>query len=136
MSAEILIAEDSATFRTVLSAILKKEGYKLAEAASGKETIKMAANDNDLQLFILDFRLKDMTAFEILYEMKQKNIHQKTPVMIISGSSAKDYEAKIKEYGVLCWFIKPCNLKDVKTQIKRIVKLYIPMLHPFYETYF
>lgn len=114
MSKKILVVEDSESYRSVLKSILAKEGYDIFEASSGTEVLESGLDkQEDYDLILLDFRLKDMTALDILQKLDDKTV----PKLIISGEPAGPYKELVKPYNVLGWLIKPCDLNALKTLI-------------------
>ena len=118
MSKKILLAEDSTSYRIVLKSILQKDGYEVLEADSGQAAIDLASEQDDLGLLMLDYRLRDMTAADVLAELTEVDHLKTVPRIVISGESSMTHKKKVQELGVIGWFVKPCNLDLLRNLLK------------------
>ena len=66
----ILIVDDDRDFRENLSAILKDEGYTPVTAATGKEAMKRALED-EFAVALIDLRLEDMSGLDVMKGIKE-----------------------------------------------------------------
>ncbi len=67
--AEILVIEDEPQIRKLLEICLESNGYKVIQAASGKEGIILAAN-HPPDLILLDIGLPDKSGHEVLKDLR------------------------------------------------------------------
>ena len=65
----ILIIDDDDVHRYLLKQLLKDMPYVLLEAAGGKDGVRLAREQSP-HLIFLDFVLPDITAFDVLDELK------------------------------------------------------------------
>ena len=80
----VLIVEDEKSFRDVLKCVLDGEGYRLYEAATGREAIaKLETEKPDLVL--LDLKLPDTDGWGVMQYMIQHPRFKNVEVLIISG---------------------------------------------------
>lgn len=114
MKKNILILDDSALMRRVLSDIINKtEEYQVAyEAANGLEGLLIVEN-NHVDMIFLDMHMPKMNGVEFLRVLKECNVH--IPVVIVSGYSKRDTKDTIEalSLGAIEFVRKPENvLKD------------------------
>ena len=79
----ILIADDEARIRRLVSDFLKRDGHTIVEAADGKEALNILENRRPgLDMAILDVMMPGMDGFEVLRELREQE-HGEThlPVM-------------------------------------------------------
>lgn len=67
--AEILIIDDEPQIRMLLKINLESNGYKVLQAALGKEGLILAAN-HPPELILLDIGLPDKSGHEVLKELR------------------------------------------------------------------
>jgi CheY-like chemotaxis protein len=80
----VLIVDDEESFRDVLKCVLDGEGYRLYEAATGREAIaKLESEKPDLVL--LDLNLPDTDGWGVMQYMTQHSKFKDVEVLIISG---------------------------------------------------
>ena len=66
----ILIADDEARIRRLVSDFLKRDGHSILEAADGREAVQILENRRPgLDLAILDVMMPGMDGFEVLREL-------------------------------------------------------------------
>lgn len=70
MEHTVLIIDDESKIRSLLSRIIELEGYKVLQAATGKEGLKML-KDNDVQVVISDVKLPDANGVELVLLLKK-----------------------------------------------------------------
>ncbi|HEV8445637.1 MAG TPA: ATP-binding protein [Gemmatimonadaceae bacterium] len=80
----ILVVDDTAANRFVVGNVLKKSGFRVIEAASGREAL--SGFDQDPDLVVLDVRLPDATGFELARRLRGLPDHKSTPILFISAS--------------------------------------------------
>ena len=91
----ILIADDEARIRRLVSDFLKRDGHTIVEAADGKEALNILENRRPgLDMAILDVMMPGMDGFEVLRELREQE-HGEThlPVMLLTAG-ADDYVTK------------------------------------------
>ena len=68
----ILIADDEARIRRLVSDFLKRDGHTILEAADGKAALELIENRRPtLDLAILDVMMPGMDGFEVLRELER-----------------------------------------------------------------
>src|SRR4030042_1934824 len=76
----ILIIDDEVQIRRLLEITLSANGYKISEASTGKEGLRMAATQHPI-VIILDLGLPDADGLEILSQLRE---WYTKPVIILS----------------------------------------------------
>ena len=79
----ILVIDDEAAQRDVLTGYLKKKGYKIFSASSGREGIEIART-NPVDIILSDFKMPDLSGLDVLEEVKKIN-----PEIIITTKVSK-----------------------------------------------
>jgi DNA-binding NtrC family response regulator len=82
MKQHILIVDDEAPIRDLLSSYFKKHGYEVSSASSAPEAFS-ALDDKQIQLVILDVLLADTDGLEVLSDIKASRPN--LPVIIMTG---------------------------------------------------
>lgn len=83
MSATILIADDSRTFRQLEAELLKRNGYTLLAADNGAKAVQVATRELP-DLILLDLQMPIMDGAKALSLLKRNEATQSIPVIIIS----------------------------------------------------
>ena len=70
-NAKILLADDSATLRFLVSEVLTDAGFGVIEAQDGQEAIDKTYKENP-DLLILDYEMPRKTGFEVVREVRSR----------------------------------------------------------------
>ena len=123
--ARILIAEDEADIRNLITFTLKFAGYEVIDTANGEEAYEKAkelADKNELpDLILLDVRMPRMTGYETCEHIKAHEKLNKIPVAFLS---AKGQEAEVKaglEVGAAAYIIKPFAPDQLTGKVKELL---------------
>jgi len=88
----VLIVDDEDSFRDVLKCALSEEGYRISEAATGKEAIEMLKTSKP-DLLLLDLKLPDIDGWGIMQYITQHPQFKNVEVLIISGVMLNERES-------------------------------------------
>ncbi|KFA91589.1 hybrid sensor histidine kinase/response regulator [Archangium violaceum] len=95
---KLLIIDDDEVHRYLLRQLLKDTPYLLDEAGTGPEGIRLA-REKTPDLIFLDFVLPDMTAFDVLDELKADPRTRDIPVILHTSRQLQEEERKRLEKG-------------------------------------
>jgi DNA-binding response OmpR family regulator len=102
----ILIVEDEATLRRVISRNLVGRGHLVQEAETVGAAIK-AINDGRPDLILLDINLPDRTGWDLLRDLRSREII--IPTIIVSAVRVS--QGRIAEFSPLAYLPKPFPLE-------------------------
>jgi DNA-binding response OmpR family regulator len=80
----ILIVDDDDGIREYLEVLIKKEGFKVTTASTGKAGRGMAKTTKP-DLIVLDLMLPGYGGFEIIRELQMDDETSKIPIIVITG---------------------------------------------------
>lgn len=106
MSKNILIVDDSASVRQVVSLALKGEGHSVVEASDGVQALQKL-DGTRFHLIISDVNMPNMDGISLLKEIKQKPDYKFTPVLMLTTESGDDMKQAGKAAGAKAWLVKP-----------------------------
>ena len=96
---QILIVDDEEINRVILKGLFQDE-YAVTEAANGQEAIAQLESGNDFILVLLDIVMPVMNGFGVLQYMKEHDLLEQTPVILITGETVIDSEVQASSFGV------------------------------------
>ena len=114
---KILIIEDEAAIRRVLTKIISEENdaYKVSEAEDGLLGIEMI-KDNDYDLVLCDIKMPKMDGVEVLE--KAKKIKPEIPFVMISGHGDLDTAVNTMRIGAFDYISKPPDLNRLLNTVR------------------
>lgn len=120
MSAKtILIADDSATMRSMVVATVEELGdYRIVEACSGFEALRLLPRDH-VDLILTDINMPDINGLELISYLRTNPNYKDIPVFIISTEgSVKDIE-KGRLLGADEYIVKPFSPASLQQLISK-----------------
>jgi diguanylate cyclase (GGDEF)-like protein len=118
----ILVVDDVADNRDVLSRRLVRRGFEVAEAAGGNEALEMLAAGN-FDLVLLDIMMPDLSGTEVLRKLRETRSDIDLPVIMVSAKSQSDDVVESLTLGANDYVIKPIDfavaLARINTQLAR-----------------
>ncbi|WP_330442804.1 sigma-54-dependent transcriptional regulator [Flavobacterium sp. C4GT6] len=114
---KILIIEDEAAIRRVLSKILAEENdsYKIEEAEDGQQGIEKI-KENDFDLVLCDIKMPKMDGVEVLEEVKK--IKPEIPFVMISGHGDLETAVQTMRLGAFDYISKPPDLNRLLNTVR------------------
>ena len=118
MLTNILIVDDEAEVRNVLSSILGDEGYLVETVENGKQALK-TCEKTSFDVALIDIDLPDIKGVELLPKLKQ--IQPKMIKIIITGYPSIDTTVKAVNEKSDGFVLKPFNVPELLEMIKRLL---------------
>lgn len=117
MKGQVLIVDDDAAIREVLSLILTAEGYRVDAVRSGAEALGHLSDGIRPCLMLLDLRMPEMDGWELRRAQLEVPEWAEIPVVVLSGDrDAREVAEAMDAQGYL---LKPVELDDVLSVVKR-----------------
>lgn len=109
MTYTVLVAEDNEDNREILSSLLRRNGYRVLEAANGYEVIEMAARDRP-DLILMDLMLPLLDGWEATRRIKAQADTASTPIIAVSALSQPEDAQTARDAGCDAFITKPIPL--------------------------
>lgn len=118
----VLVVDDSSVNRSYLHYILDEEGYRVAEASSGEDCLKIVPQERPL-LILMDVVMGGIDGFETLRLLKDSPATANIPVIMLT--SLEDQVSKLKafELGAVDYIVKSANPAEVKARVRVHIRL-------------
>ncbi|MBN2334452.1 response regulator [Candidatus Bathyarchaeota archaeon] len=112
----ILLVDDDDNILYFTRLILEEGGYRVETAATGREAIEKA-EQNDIDLALLDYRLPDITGEELVYKLK--SLHENLEVIFLTGYRSLDEDVPLPESKMV--LTKPITDEALLDAIKNVL---------------
>lgn len=119
--ATILIVDDSASIRNMVSFTLKQQGYEVVEAADGQSALNKA-KAGSYNLVLTDVNMPGMDGITLCAELKKLPAYKFTPVLILTTESDAQMKQKGKTVGATGWLVKPFSPEKLIATIQRVIR--------------
>ncbi len=112
----LLIVDDEAGIRNLLSRVLSKEGYELQEADNGDDAIELA-QQNPPDLVLCDIKMPGKDGIQVLDELKQ--ISSDIEVIMLTAYSTVESAVQAMKLGAVDYIKKPFDVDELKIIIRK-----------------
>jgi CheY-like chemotaxis protein len=113
----ILVIEDYSDSRTLLSSLLRAQGYKVVEARDGKEGLRQAGRTSP-DLILMDLAMPEMDGVEATRQLRQRHTLAHTPIFAISAYATAEVKDDAVAAGCAEVFAKPLDIDKLLGKIK------------------
>lgn len=114
----ILIIDDEVQIRRLLEITLSANGYKISEAATGREGLAKAAINHPV-LVLLDLGLPDLDGLDVLKKLRE---WYEKPILILSVRNSEDDIVKALDYGANDYLTKPFRTGELLARIRVAIR--------------
>ena len=118
---KVLIAEDEADIRRLISFNLERESYDTLLAGDGEEAVLMAYKKIP-DLIILDLMLPKMDGFSVFKELRLDSRTKDIPVIMLTAKAQLDDVIAGLEMGADDYLTKPFSPKELVLRVKALLK--------------
>lgn len=114
---KILIIEDEANIRKLISVNLMARGYEVIEAEDAQAGLALL-RDEAPAVLLLDIRLPDMSGWEILEIMATNPDYPQVPVIVITASLSNGHLDNTRYTNLRKVLNKPVSIKELTHTIQ------------------
>lgn len=115
---EILIIDDEPQIRKLLDIALESNDYKVWQAATGNEGIRMAAH-HPPELILLDIGLPDKNGHEVLKDLR---MWYNKPIIILSVQNSETDIVSALDNGATDYLTKPFRTAELLARIRAAIR--------------
>lgn len=120
----IVIADDSEINRDILKMIFEEQ-FQILEAKDGDEAINILTDYYEhIAILFLDLIMPNKSGLDVMLHMKQHNMMDTIPVIMITGEATVDSDIKAYEYGASDIIYKPFEPRIVMRRTMNILELF------------
>jgi two-component system KDP operon response regulator KdpE len=114
----ILVVEDEQPIRRFLRASLTNEGYRITEAVTGGEGLRVAAQSPP-DLVILDLGLPDMDGQEVLRQLREWFTG---PIIVLSARDQEPQKIEALDHGADDYVTKPFGVGELLARMRTALR--------------
>jgi len=120
MAKTIMIVDDSASLRQVVSIALKNAGYDVVEACDGKDALNKL-DGRKLHLIISDVNMPNMDGLTFVKAAKQLPAYKFTPVIMLTTEAGDAMKQQGQAAGAKAWVVKPFQPAQMLGAVAKLV---------------
>lgn len=116
---KILIIDDQADVRRVLTITLRHMGYETCEAADAGAGIRMSLIESP-DLIVMDLSLPDSSGLETAKRIKENSRTTHIPIVACSGWKSDEIRAQAEQAGIVEFLSKPISPELLAAVIEKL----------------
>lgn len=114
-----LIADDDEFYLKTMTEMVEACGHQVVPVSTGQSALEKARKEG-FDLFLLDVYLADMTAMELIPQLK--SLWPETPIITLTGHSTRQLELELRELGISYYMSKPVSKNELKSILDHMSK--------------
>jgi two-component system phosphate regulon response regulator PhoB len=122
VSARILVVEDESDLARTIAYALRKEGYSVTVAGTGKEGLVRTAEPPAFDLVVLDLMLPDLSGTEVCRHLRA-DPHNKDVLVLMLTARGEEIDRVVGfEVGADDYVVKPFSVRELSLRIKALLR--------------
>ncbi len=115
-NARVLLVEDEESVRALGQKMLERIGFQVTTASDGRQAVEVYGREGEMiDLVVLDLTMPHMDGEETLRELKR--IDPEVRIVMASGYSNHEIEARLAGQGLLGFIQKPYTMAQLKERL-------------------
>ncbi len=116
----ILVVDDSASMRQMISFTLKNAGFNVVEAVDGQDAYEKA-NSGDFDLVLTDQNMPRMDGIALTKKLRENPRFKTTPILILTIESSDQLKQAGRAAGATGWLVKPFDPAKLVEVIAKLI---------------
>ena len=117
----ILVVDDEADIREILTILLESRGYTVACAANGSEAVSHITAHPDTDLVIMDIMMPGLSGVEACREIRR---HSPAPILFLTAKTMETDKAEAYSSGGDDYLGKPFSQAELLMKVESLVRRY------------
>ena len=118
---KILVVDDDAAIRLLMSEILTDEGYDIEEVDNGSAALE-AIREAPPDMVLLDVKMPGMSGFEVCSQIRERTGDSDISVVMVTGLDDSESIEKAFQLGATAFVTKPINWDTFPYRIQYLLK--------------
>jgi two-component system chemotaxis response regulator CheY len=121
MGKTILIVDDSASMRQLVSFAVREAGYEVIDAVNGKDALSKL-NGAKIEAVVTDLNMPEMDGIEFIKQMRSMAGYRFTPILMLTTESQESKKQEGRQAGASGWIVKPFKPEELTGIVKKFAK--------------
>lgn len=115
----VLVAEDDRNIRTLMTSLLKQEGYHTLEVDNGADAL-LALEENYVDLLVVDIMMPKLDGYQVVTEIRKDNLQ--LPIIMVTAKETAEDKKNGFLTGVDDYLVKPIDFDEFVLRIKALLR--------------
>ena len=118
-SARLLVVDDGAENRELLSLVLAEQGLWVEEAENGQIAVDKVAAGGGFDLILMDMQMPVMDGFTATRTLRARGVV--TPIVALTANAMKGFEQEVLQAGCTAYVTKPVDIDALLAELARLL---------------
>jgi DNA-binding response OmpR family regulator len=114
----ILLVDDEQSVQTLLTYPLRKEGYEVIPATTGREALERF-EEGQFDLVVLDVMLPEVDGFDVCRQLRAKS---SVPIIMLTAKAEELDKVLGLELGADDYITKPFSMREFRSRVKAVLR--------------
>jgi two-component system, chemotaxis family, chemotaxis protein CheY len=120
MMKTIMVVDDSASIRQVVSFTLKNEGYEVIEAPDGKAAIDKLTG-RTINMVVTDLNMPNLDGIGLVRALRSNPSYRFIPIIMLTTESQESKKQEGRQAGATGWIVKPFKPEQLVAVVKKVL---------------
>jgi signal transduction histidine kinase/DNA-binding response OmpR family regulator/HAMP domain-containing protein len=115
---KVLVVDDDIRNIFALTAMLERQGMEVVSVDNGEEAIRIARDDPDLEIALVDVMMPEMDGYATMRSMRELPTFKDQPIVALTAKAMKGDREKCIEAGASDYIAKPVNSEHLLSMLR------------------
>lgn len=121
MADKILVVEDEADIRTLITYHLSQERFRVLEAENGEDALDLVQQESP-RLIVLDLMLPNLSGLDVCKIIRQNPETAQTPILMLTAKAGEADRVVGLELGADDYITKPFSPREMVARVKAVLR--------------
>jgi two-component system, chemotaxis family, chemotaxis protein CheY len=121
MNRTIMVVDDSASVRQMVSFTIKNCGYDVIEASDGADALAKMNGSSSVSMIITDLNMPNIDGIGLIRKVRINPSYKFVPIIMLTTESQEARKAEGKQAGATGWIIKPFKPEQLAAVVKKVL---------------
>ena len=122
ISTKVLVVDDAASDRKLISMLAKHQRYQVLQASDGEEAIEILKRDRQIKIIVADIHMPKMDGIKLLKYIRERKLQNE--LAILGVSSDMDSLIRFMKLGANDFIKKPFTKSEFITRLNHLADVY------------
>lgn len=121
MKKRVLLAEDEKNIVESISFLLRRAGFEVLVENNGRAALKSTLSAKP-DVLVLDVMLPDLDGYELLRKLRQENVGQNMPVLMLTAKGQREDREMALKCGANRFITKPFSNAEIVAAVQELAE--------------
>lgn len=120
MSKTVMVVDDSASVRQMVSFTLRQHGLEIIEAANGSEALAKLSKKS-INMLITDVNMPELDGISLVRKVRENTSYKFIPIIILTTEFTSEKKHEGRTAGATGWIVKPFKPDQLLAVVKKVL---------------